>query len=70
MLTVGISLSAGQQIFAFGPQLEAQPGPSNYRATTQISAVYPNSHWAVEELSITGTAPGLYSTAFAIESAV
>lgn len=69
-LTVGISLAAGQQIFLFGPQLEAQPGPSNYRPTTKLSAVYPNSHWAVDELSMTGTAPGLYSTAFAIESAV
>src|SRR6185312_1111793 len=67
-LTVGVSLSAGQQISIFGPQLEAQPAPSEYRSTAQISGVHPNSHWTVGQLSIEATAPDLYSTAFTIET--
>jgi len=68
-LTVGFSLLAGQQVVVFGPQLEAQLAPSQYRPTTQISGVHSNSHWAVEQLSIAATGPDLYSTAFTIETA-
>jgi hypothetical protein len=68
-LTVGFSLLAGQQIVVFGPQLEAQPAPSQYRPTAQTSGVHLNSHWAVEQLSIAATGPDLYSTAFTIETA-
>lgn len=68
-LTVGFSLLAGQQIVVFGPQLEAQLAPSQYRPTVQTSGVHSNSHWAVEQLSIAATGPDLYSTAFTIETA-
>ena len=68
--TVGLSLSAGQQITVYGPQLEAQPAPSSYRSTAQISGVYANSHWAIEQLPIAATAPELYSVACSIETAL
>ncbi len=67
--TIGLRLSAGQQITVWGAQLEAQPAPSQYRRTAQRSGVHSNSHWAVEQLSIAATAPDLYSTAFTIETA-
>ncbi len=66
--TIGLSLSAGQQVVVFGPQLEAQLAPSPYRPTAQVSGVHPNAHWATGQLSIAATAPDLYSTAFTIET--
>jgi hypothetical protein len=69
-LTVGISLTAGQQVQLYGPQLEAQRLPSRYRPTAQIGGVYPNAHWAVDQLTITAYAPNLYSTAFSVETAL
>lgn len=67
-LTVGVSLTPGQTISLYGPQLEAQLAPSRYRATTNIGGVYSNAHWAVEELSITAEAPNLFSASFSIEA--
>lgn len=68
--TVGLSLLPGQELQVYGPQLEAQLSPSPYRPTTQISGVYPDAHWSVEQLAIAATAPDLFSTAFTIETAV
>lgn len=70
VFTVGLTLLPGQQLLVYGPQLEPQISPSSYRATTQTSGVYPNSHWSVEQLPIAATAPDLFSTAFTIETAV
>lgn len=67
-LTVAIRLSAGQQVTLYGPQLEPQLAPSRYRATAARGGVYPKSHWAVDDLVITATAPNLFSTAFSIEA--
>lgn len=69
-LTIGITLSPGQQVQVYGPQLEAQVAPSRYRPTAQTGGVYANAHWAVDQLSVTASAPDLYSTAFSIETAV
>jgi hypothetical protein len=66
--TVAIRLSAGQQVTLYGPQLEPQLAPSRYRATGARGGVYPKSHWAVDDLVITATAPNLFSTAFSIEA--
>ncbi len=70
VFTVGLSLLPGQQLLVYGPQLEPQISPSTYRPTTQISGVYPDSHWSVEQLPIAATAPDLFSTAFTIETAI
>jgi hypothetical protein len=69
-LTVGVSLSPGQQIFLYGPQLEAQVVPSRYRPTLQTGGIYPNAHWGVDELPVSADAPNLFSTAFSIESSI
>jgi len=66
--SVAVRLSAGQQVTLYGPQLEPQLAPSRYRATSANGGVYPKSHWAVDNLSITATAPNLFSTAFSIEA--
>jgi hypothetical protein len=65
---VGLRLLPGQQLIAYGPQLEAQPAPSPYRPTTSTAGVYPGSHWSVEQLPIATTAPDLFSTTFTIET--
>jgi len=66
--SVAVRLSAGQQVTLYGPQLEPQLAPSRYRATSANGGVYPKSHWAVDNLIITATAPNLFSTAFSIEA--
>ncbi|HMF74217.1 MAG TPA: hypothetical protein VK604_01005 [Bryobacteraceae bacterium] len=68
-LTVAIGLASGQALL-YGPQLEAQPAPSRYCSTTNAGGVYPNAHWAVEELAIVAEAPNLYSVSFTIETAL
>lgn len=68
--TVAISVAAGQQVQLYGPQLEAQIVPSPYRPTAQTGGVYPNAHWATDQLTITANAPNLFSTACGIETAL
>lgn len=64
--TVGVNLSPGQQITAFGLQLEPQIQPSSYHATFGSGGVYPFSRWMSDTLPISSDAPGLFSTAFSI----
>jgi hypothetical protein len=66
--TVAVRLAAGQQVTLYAPQLEPQLAPSRYRATSANGGVYPKSHWAVDNLVITATAPNLFATAFSIEA--
>ena len=65
---VAVRLSAGQPVTLYAPQLEPQLAPSRYRATSANGGVYPKSHWAVDNLIITATAPNLFSAAFSIEA--
>lgn len=69
-LTVGIQLSAGQQVMVYGPQLEPQGAPSRYRSTASNGGVYPNAHWGADEFLVTAQAPNLFATAFTIETAI
>jgi hypothetical protein len=69
-MTVGIQLSPGQQITVYGPQLEAQPAPSRYRAASQSGGVYSNAHWGTNQLLVTAQAPNLFSITFTIETAI
>lgn len=69
-LTIAISLAPGQEVQLYGPQLEAQIAPSRYRPTAETGGVYPNAHWAIEQLSITALAPSVYATVLSIETAV
>jgi hypothetical protein len=67
-LTVAIRLQPGQSVDLSQAQLEAQPSPSQFRP--QQGGVYPNAHWAVDELMFTAIGPDLYSTKFSIETNV
>lgn len=69
-LSVAIGLAAGQQVQVFGPQLEPQLAPSFYAATTQVGGVFPNAHWAANELTVTAEGPDSYSTVVSIETAI
>ncbi len=68
--SVAIGLAAGQQVQVFGPQLEAQPAPSQYVVTLQAGCVFPNAHWAANELALTAEGPGLFSTIVSIDTAL
>ena len=68
--SVSISIAAGQTITLFGPQLEAQIAPSSYKPTFQSGGVYPNAHWAMDELAISTTSPNLFSTSISIETSL
>jgi hypothetical protein len=69
-LSVAISLDAGQSVLLFGPQLEPQLAPSRFRPTYSQAGIYPNAHWAVQELVVTAQAPNLFSTSFSIDSII
>src|SRR5271157_2809056 len=55
----GIRLLPGQQLALFGLQLEPQLVPSRYRATAAQGGVYPNAHWASDQVAFVETAPGV-----------
>jgi hypothetical protein len=67
-LTVAVRLQPGQSVDLSQAQLEAQPGPSEFRP--QLGGVYPNAHWAVDELLFAATGPDIFSTKFSIETNV
>jgi hypothetical protein len=66
--TVAVRLQPGQSVELRKAQLEAQPSPSLFRPPH--GGVYPNAHWAVDELVFTAIGPDLYSTKFSIETDV
>ena len=66
--TGGIVLMPGQQVTAYGIQLEAQLQPSRFRVTGKVGGVYPSAHWGVQEFAIVAEAPNLFSTSFSIET--
>jgi hypothetical protein len=67
-LTVAVQLQAGQSVDLGQAQLEAQPAPSPFR--TAEGGVYPDAHWAVDELLFMATGPNSFSTKFSIETHV
>jgi len=69
-LSAAITMEAGQSVLLYGPQLEPQHAPSRFRPTYSQAGIYPNSHWAVQELIVTAEAPNLFSTSFAIETTI
>lgn len=54
--SVGIILPPGVRMFAFGPQLEAQPAPGPYKMNTAQAGVYPSARFDVDSLSVTANA--------------
>ena len=64
--TITVQLQPGQTIDLGSAQLDAQPAPSPFRPST--GGVYPNAHWAVDELLFTALGPNSFGTKFAIET--
>ena len=69
-LSVGLTLSPGQQVTVYGFQLEPQIQPSPYRASSGTGGVYANCHWTSNSLPMTSDAPNLFSTAFTLQANV
>jgi len=69
-VTIGLAISAGQEVNVYAPQLEAQIAPSRARLTGRRGGVYPNAHWGVNSLPVIATAPGLFTTSFTIEAGI
>jgi hypothetical protein len=69
-VSAAITVGAGQSVLLYGPQLEPQHAPSRFRPTYSQAGIYPNTHWAVQELIVTAEAPNLFSTSFAIETTI
>jgi hypothetical protein len=66
--SLGIQLQPGQQVQAFGPQLDAQPSASSYRQTTGAGGIYADTHWALDALAFVITGPDEFSTQITLES--
>ena len=66
--TVGIQLDPGHQVLLAAPQLEPQIMPSRYRQTAGAGGVYPNAHWALNNLTFSAASPSLFSTSCVIET--
>ena len=58
---VSLVLAAGQSVDVWGMQFEAQPYGSQYKATTAGGGIYPATHFAGDELTMTSTGVGLTS---------
>lgn len=57
VVTVGVTLPAGQSVTMFGFQLEAQPAVSPYKPNYEKSGIYNNAHFSGDTLGVTTTAP-------------
>jgi hypothetical protein len=66
--SIGIRFAPGQQIALSAAQLQPQPGLSPYLNKAQAGDVYPNSHWAIDELSIRYLGPNDCTVSVAVES--
>ena len=56
-----IVLPAGTSIEMWGPQVEAQPYPSQYKTAAAAAGIYNETYFGSDELSIQDTAPGLHA---------
>ncbi len=64
----GIELLPGTTVFAFGPQVEAQPGAGPYKRKNERSGVYTKSRFDQDTLIQTADAAGQYSTTIQVTS--
>jgi hypothetical protein len=67
-LAVGIRISPGQQVSLAAAQLEAQANSSPYRGGSASGDVYPNAHWALEELAVRYIGPNECALRVSIEA--
>jgi hypothetical protein len=59
--TVAVVLPAGSTVEVWGPQLEVQPSPSQFKRTRVQMGIYPETYFAGDELQMSVTGPGLNS---------
>jgi hypothetical protein len=68
-LSIGLKLSPGQHLSIAAAQLEAQPSVSPYRNSSQTGGdIYPNAHWALEELKVRHLGPNSVNVSVSIEA--
>ena len=61
-VTFGVQLPAGVRIYAFGAQVEPQPGPGPYKRTTDLGGVYASTRFNSDTLLRTTLGPNQNST--------
>jgi hypothetical protein len=64
----GLEVAAGTSVYAFGAQVEAQPGAGAYRAKTNRSGVYSKSRFDQDALAQAAGTVGQFSTTLRITS--
>jgi hypothetical protein len=64
----GVELAAGATVFAFGPQVEAQPCAGPYKPKADRSGVYTKSRFDQDTLTQTADAVSQYSTTIQVTS--
>jgi|SRR5579871_986665 len=67
-ISFGLALPGGSRMNAFGPQVEAQPAAGLYKKNTDQAGVYPNTHFAADELSMSADGVNQGSCTFELES--
>jgi hypothetical protein len=68
IFTIAVQLQPGQTVDLTQAQLEAQPSPSPFRPP--VGGVYPNAHWATDELIFVADGPDSFNTKFTLETHV
>jgi hypothetical protein len=56
-ISFGLQLPAGAAVSAFGPQVEPQTAPGDYKKTTDLAGVYTNTRFDSDSLTLTTGAP-------------
>ena len=69
-VTVSLVADPGVMIQVYGPQFEAQPLASTYKATTSRGAVYPSCHWTNSEMLVTALGPAVFAIECGIETSL
>jgi len=68
--TFSIALPAGQTVYVWGLQVEAQPYPSAYKQTSAALGIYEETYFGDDELTITSTNVGFSSCGITLISRV
>jgi hypothetical protein len=63
-----IHLDAGASVEVFGIQVEAQPGPSEYKATGARGGVYPRARFHTDRLTVVAQGTDIYDAVIPIMS--
>ncbi len=68
-VTFAATVAAGGSVELFGMQVEAQMGPSDYKATTAVGGVYSKARFGSDELTVTAQGTDVYDAVIQIVSA-